>query len=236
MYEQKRHLGFAPGVAIAATGSTGVGLPLAAAIAAGTGILQMLHIRPGAREADAIVPVQNAIANDRGTGRLDEINRAIDSANVQGLQSMYAEVVQMARDFRAFVGDPKFTDGRASIQALDTLMPLIDGTDSTGEACAVNVWGNPCNGGTLGTIARRLAALGAAVLLRPPELTAGYGTTISQLRYPTQDFPFITQAGTLPPVAPLSPIRSPGIQQVGGMADMWPLLAVAAGAVFLLRK
>jgi hypothetical protein len=213
--------------------ASGVAAPVGAAMMVGSAILDALGIGHGRREADAIVPVQNSISNVNGTGRLDEINRAIPTATIPQLQMFANEVVKTAIQFRQFVSDPRFTDGRASHQALDTLMPLIDGTDATGAPCSVNKWGNPCNGGTLGTIQRQILQLGGTI--GPPLLTQGVGSTIPSLQFPQPGFGYLPQAGTLPPTAPYSPIQSPGLITVNAGSHL-PLLAGAGLLIFILLR
>jgi hypothetical protein len=206
--------------------STGVGAPVGAALMAGQAILSQLGIRRGATEADAIVPAQNEIG-----ARLKEINAGIPTASIPQLQAWYGELAATAQKFREFVDDPRFTDGRASQQAKNTLMPLIDGTDATGNPCSVNAWGNPCNGGTIGTIIRQLLSLGGQV--QPPQLTQGAG--VPTLQTPIPGLAYIPQSGYIPPTAPLSPIKSAGIMTIsgpGGSSEMLPLLL--AGALGLL--
>jgi hypothetical protein len=206
---------------LTATAATGIGALVAGAIGLGLAILS--QVGKGRREADAIVPVQNAVGQ-----RLDEINRSIPNGSVPQLQGWWDELRQTAAEFRKFVGDPRFTDGRASRQALDTIMPLIDGTDSSGYPCITNQWGNPCNGGTMGTIERQLYSLGA--ILSPPQLTQG-GMGPS-LQTPLPGLPMLPQSGYLAPTSPYSSIQSAGIIPVSS-SDTQTLLA-AGGALLLL--
>jgi hypothetical protein len=72
--------------------------------------------------------------------------------------------------------------------------------------------------------------------LQAPQLTQGFGSTIPSLRYPIQNFPFIPQSGTIPPNAPLSPIRAGTIETVNaGMDGMLPLLLIAGLALTFMR-
>jgi hypothetical protein len=207
---------------LTATAATGIGALVAGGLALGLAILS--KVGEGRREADAIVPVQNAIDQ-----RLQEINRSIPNGSIPQLQAWWDELRQTAAEFRKFVADPRFTDGRASRQALDTLMPLIDGTDASGYPCITNQWGNPCNGGTMGTIERQLISLGAVI--SPPQITqAGMGPS---LQTPLPGLPYLPQSGYIPPTSPYSAIRSAGIVPVSGGSDPTQLL-LAAGAAFLL--
>jgi hypothetical protein len=207
---------------LSATAATGIGAAVAAAIAIGVVILG--QIGQGRREADAIVPVQNAIGD-----RLAEINRAIPAASIPQLQGWHTELINTAAEFRRFVADPRFTDGRASHQALETLMPLIDGTDASGYPCELNAWGNPCNGGTLGTVERQIISLGGIV--QPPQITQGSGMGPT-LQSPLPGLPYLPQSGYIAPTSPLSTIRSAGVITVGGPTDNTTILA--AGAAVLL--
>jgi len=205
--------------------STGVGAPVGAALLLGGSILDALHIGSGRTEADAIVPVQNAIDL-----RLQEINRGINTASIPQLQAWRDELIAMGAEFRRFVTDPRFTDGRASTQALDTIMPLIDGTDSSGYPCQLNKWGNPCNGGTIGTIERRAYAMGGA--LAPPQITqGGMGPT---LQYQLPGLPYIPQSGFLPPVSPVSRTQNAGVITVAGSSAGLSTEMLLAGAAAVL--
>ena len=81
----------------------------------------------GRREADVIVPVQEAIYN-----QLVSINRQVDDVEDPNVLYTWLEYLQQWRSqFITFVEDPAFTDGRASQQALNDLIPVIDGTIRT---------------------------------------------------------------------------------------------------------
>lgn len=175
-------------------------------------------IGAGRTEADAIVPVQNAISNGQGTGRLDEINRAINGATVPTLQAMAAETMALGRYFVEFITDPRFTDGRASEQAANTLMPLVDGTgnyswpEMRGVPVELNEWGNPANGGTLGTIQRKIQSLGG--VWQGSQLTQYSGPPRLETWTPGTAYP--PQAGSLPPVSPVKTFSSyPTVGTVG---------------------
>lgn len=75
----------------------------------------------GRREADAIGPLQRRIGD-----RLGEISGALATADLTHLQAMYAEVQAMEQEFVKFCNDPRFTDGRASHQALYGTDPITD--------------------------------------------------------------------------------------------------------------
>jgi hypothetical protein len=197
----------------------------------GQQILNALNIGEGHREADAIVPAQNAIGES-----LEEINRGIPTASILQLQAWVDELIATAREFRAFVTDPRFVDGRASQQALETLMPLIDGTGADGYPCDVNKWGDPCNGGTLGSVQRRLLEFGVNYSGSPlPTYGGGAGPT---LQYQMPGLPYLPQSGFLPPTSPLSPIRSAGVVRVGagGLDAMLPFAILGGLALIFLKR
>jgi hypothetical protein len=83
--------------------------------------------RSGANEADVIVnQAQNPLMNNLGT----ITNQFLIGTNpsLATLQALYMQVWRMAVNFMQFVLSPKFTDRRASGQALNTVMPTIDGS------------------------------------------------------------------------------------------------------------
>ena len=211
--------------------ASGVGAPVGGAMLLGQQILNGLNIGEGHREADAIVPAQNAIGES-----LEEINRGIPTASILQLQAWVDELIATAREFRAFVTDPRFVDGRASQQALETLMPLIDGTGADGEPCSVNKWGDPCNGGTLGSVQRRLLEFGVNYSGSPqPTYSGGAGPT---LQYQMPGLPYLPQSGFLPPTSPLSPIRSAGVVSVGagGLDTILPFAILGGLALIFLKR
>lgn len=143
-----------------------------------------LGIGAGRIEADAIVPTQNNIA-----ARLDQITDNIlvsQNPTVGQLQAFYRELWQIAVAFMEFVLMPDFTDRRASGQALNTLMPYINGTCGYDEPLGMTIvstslnsncltWGagtlgGPGTDGMMGAIARAITAQGGSV----PELPNMY--------------------------------------------------------------
>jgi hypothetical protein len=179
-----------------------------------------LNIGTGRNEADLIVPIQNAIGD-----RLVQMNNEIATSNIPKLQSFILELQQMGTYFRNFVGNKtKFPDGRASTQALNTIMPLIDGTNSTYNLVRADQ-------GTTGSVTRRLQQIGG--VLPPPTLTQGYGGEPS-LQYQTQSYPWLPQAGSLPPLAPLSSLKSTPIEVVGAGFGGGTVPIIGAGLLLLL--
>ena len=197
--------------------STGVGAVLGGALAVGLALTKL--IGRGRSEADIITPIQNQLINPQGTGQLDQITQMlVRNPSVSGLQAMYQQVGAIGRAFMEFVQDPSFQDGRASAQALNTIMPYIDGTcgytwpppmQPTQADCIR--WGDGTPGGVgtdgmLGAIGRAILRLGGMV--PPPLVTQGYGSTVPRLAPSgTQTFPWIPGTGDLPNNSPLSPIR-----------------------------
>jgi len=89
-------------------------------------LLKSLGIGSGRAEADVIVPVQNRLMTN-----LDAITAQIltgQHPSVSTLMGLYSTVVTLANNFVAFVLSQRFTDRRASGQALNTVMPYINGT------------------------------------------------------------------------------------------------------------
>ncbi len=161
--------------------------------------------RPGASEADAIVPTQNQIAD-----RLGQITDQIlvsKNPDVDTLRQLYLEVWQLGLGFMEFVLLPKFTDRRASGQALNTIMPYIDGTCDyqvpLGTTATIGsrgclTWGDGTvggagNDGMMGALARAIVAKGgqvptlqeitaaAAQHVQPGSVTVPHVTTVGQL-------------------------------------------------------
>lgn len=218
-------LGFiAPGAVVGSSLASGPAAPVVAAIGLALSLFPVLlaKIGRGRAEADTIVPVQNAVGQ-----QLAAINQAIDTSSISALQDLHRDTEQIGANFEHFVKDPSFTDGRASMQALDTIMPLIDGTDSHGIQVR-------SDRGTLGSIERRILALGGTI--PAPTLTQGYGTNLPTLRTQTQNYPYIPQSGTIPPNAPLSPIRASMLPAVSSASEVLPLAAVALLALVAFRR
>lgn len=227
--------------------STGVGAAIAAALAVGLALLKL--VGRGRQEADIIVPIQNQLINPSGSGQLDQITQMlVRRPTVQGLQAMYDQVQRIGAAFLTFISDPKFTDGRASAQAANTIMPYINGTcgyswpppmqprQANCLTWGAGTPGGPGTDGMLGAIARAILAQGGTV--PPPLVTQGYGSAIPTLNSQgSQTFPFITQPGTLPANAPLSPLRpsSVPVVQAGIGAGLVPALLIVGAGLYLLR-
>jgi hypothetical protein len=235
------------GLVAAGLVSTGVGAALGAALAVGLALTKL--IGRGRQEADLIVPIQNQLINPQGSGQLDQITQVlVHRPSVMGLQALFDQVIRIGNAFMDFIEDPAFKDGRASEQAANTMFPYIDGScgyhwpppmKASQYGCLT--WGDGTPGGPgmdgmLGAIQRAILAQGGAVA--PLQPTQGWGTTLQRLapQY-SQNYPYITQAGTIPNNAPLSEIqpRNVPVLQAGLGEGIFPA-ALLIGAFFMLRK
>ena len=188
------------------------------------------HIGAGRREADIIVPVQNQLMLHLGTITNEILTGA--SPSVTDLQSFYRDVWASAVAFQEFVLMCNFTDRRASGQALNTVMPYIDGscgyqipagfTESPTQWNCLS-WGDGTVGGIgrdgmLGAIARAIRNAGGTVPALPDlHQSANQGIQPAQI-----NSPIFGVGGLLPPTI---------------MGISTPLVLVGAvAAFFLLRK
>ncbi len=148
-----------------------------------------LGIGAGRQEADVIVPLQNQLSN-----RLDQITdtfRIGQNPSVSELQASYRELWQLGVAFMEFVLQSNFTDRRASGQALNTVMPYIDGTcgypEPLGYAIPATVsgncltWGNgqlggPGTDGMMGALKRAIQAKGGTVPTMPATMISAANT------------------------------------------------------------
>lgn len=140
------------------------------------GSIQQLFdgIGGGKEEANYITPVQNLLMF-----RLGNITQQILTGlnpSVDTLQTLYSEVARLAQNFVTFVLNSRFTDRRASGQALNTVMPYINGScgyavplGATAEPTLFNClsWGDGTIGGVgtngmLGAISRAIQAAGGS--------------------------------------------------------------------------
>jgi hypothetical protein len=158
------------------------------------------HIGAGRREENIIVPVQNSFVS--ALGQVTNQFVTGQSPDCDQLSSLYRQVWMMAVAFQEFVLMRQFTDRRASGQALNTVMPYIDGscgysipvgfTATPGTANCGFSWGDGTIGGVgtngmLGALSRALQAQGCSVPalpdlhqaansgIRPASVAAGYG-------------------------------------------------------------
>lgn len=132
-------------------------------------------IGAGRREADLIVPVQNDLI--AALGNVTNQIRTGQDPSVDTLASLYRQVWARGVSFQEFVLMRNFTDRRASGQALNTVMPYIDGscgysvpagiTATPGQFNCIS-WGDGTVGGVgtngqLGAIARAIQAKGGTI-------------------------------------------------------------------------
>jgi hypothetical protein len=219
----------------------GVGTLIAGVLKIGEAVVNAIGIRSGADEADVITKVQTPLGN-----QLVAINAAIPYASVTQLTTMYQAVGQLGSEFQAFVANPVFVDGRASTQALNTIMPLINGTGgytskNSGPGCSHCGPAGGGEDGIEGSILRQIQTLngGSPVIMAPSAPTQGIQAGI----YMSLDSPSTTygdgipQAGTLPlyPPVPGNP-AAPQVVSVGLSADATPLLIGAALLFLIFRK
>jgi hypothetical protein len=217
------------------------------ALMAGQSILENLHLRPGATEADAIVPVQNGLMDH--LGKITDAIRVGRNPTIAQLQAYLRDVYESGEKFKDFVLQEGFTDRRASGQALNTVMPYIDGTCGYpvplgGEARPSQQncvrWG----GGTLGGDGSdgMVGAIQRAIILRGGQLPPMQPTqgSVPQLTYPPYNP--LPQAGTLPsnrlPPAygPLPAVEQVSQAGFGGGLDLTTALVLGAGMFFLLPR
>ena len=166
-------------------------------------------IGTGRREADVISPVQNGVID-----RLAEILRVTGisppapmQVTTLQLQNFIVELQQTRAEFIRFVQDPHFTDGRASQQALNDVIPLID--DNIGKLSAM------------------LIQMGGQ--LPGPGVTQGAGQILPRLSYPSTTWPAPSQT------APYG--YAPGVETIQSGMDSWLMPALLAGAAwFALKK
>lgn len=132
-------------------------------------------IGAGRREADLIVPVQNDMM--AALGNVTNQILTGQDPSVDTLASLYRQVWARGVSFQEFVLMKNFTDRRASGQALNTVMPYIDGscgypvpvgpTATPGQFNCIS-WGDGTVGGVgtngmLGAIARAIQAKGGTI-------------------------------------------------------------------------
>jgi hypothetical protein len=133
------------------------GGPAGAAIGGATSIIMsaVAKIGSGRKEADIIVPVQNQVWEVLRV-LIDECNQAGTNAavTVPHLLDDYFLAIETYRRFDKFTRDPRFTDGRASRQARDTIRPYVDGKLDNGTFSQANPYFP--KGGLLGDIERHI--------------------------------------------------------------------------------
>jgi hypothetical protein len=153
--------GFVTNLAGSIAAGAEMGGPMGAAMAGASSLIQSMasQIGAGRREADIIVPVQNQVWEVLRV-MIDETNlvAAGQPATVRHLLDFYFLTVDTYRRFDRFTRDPRFTDGRASRQARDTIRPYVDGKNDAGVFDQSNPYFP--KGGLLGSIERLVVARG----------------------------------------------------------------------------
>lgn len=184
-----------------------------------------LGIGAGRQEANLIVPVQNQVMAALGNVTNQILTGSVVS--VATLQGLYRTVWQYGVGFQEFVLLNTFTDRRASGQALNTVMPYIDGScgypvpvASTATPGKWNclTWGagtigGPGTNGMLGAITRAIQAQGGALPVLPDvHQTANSGIT-------PQSVSMTTTGGSI----------------FGSSSSPLTIVAIAAAVYFLVR-
>lgn len=137
---------------------------------------QWLGIGQGRVEADLIVPTQNDLVYIKLASITDQI-RIGQNPDLATLYDLWRQVWMGGVGFVEFVLLKTFTDRRASGQALNTVMPYIDGTCGYPEPVGAKAspglsncltWGDgtiggPGTNGMLGAIGRAIVAQGGTV-------------------------------------------------------------------------
>lgn len=155
-------------------------------------ILSSSGIGAGRAEADVIVPMQNRLMYN--LGQITDAIRTGQTPTLSTLLTLYSNVQSLANNFIKFVLSAQFTDRRASGQALNTVMPYIDGScgypvplpsQATPSKSNCISWGDGTIGGVgtngmLGAIARAIAnaggtAPGGGVITNPGTGTGSGG-------------------------------------------------------------
>ena len=202
-------------IALGANFIPGVGQIASVAMTTVTTMLNQFQswfgIGAGRREADVIVPVQNNLVYNALSQITNQISLG-QNPSTDVLASLYRQVWILAVSFQEFVLQRQFTDRRASGQALNTVMPYIDGSCgyavpagftetpssfSCGLTWGDNTVGGPGQNGMLGAIGRALVRQGSSVPtlpdlhqaansgIRPTSIDAGgFPTTIMGVSTP----------------------------------------------------
>ena len=165
-----------------------------------------LGIGAGRREADLIVPVQNDLVINT-LGHITDQFRVGQNPTLDQLKELYRQVWMAGVAFMEFVLQSDFTDRRASGQALNTVMPYIDGTCGYAEPIGPKAfatrsncitWGTGQIGGNgtdgmLGTLARAIQAAGGTVQDLPSvQSAANEGFKIATTPEPTGSTSWMT--------------------------------------------
>ena len=183
-------LNFVPGVGSLASGV------LTTAASMLNNLEKWLGIGAGRTEANLIVPIQNDLVYNKLAAVTNQIS-AGQSPDLATLLQLYRQVWGYGVQFMEFVLMKTFTDRRASGQALNTVMPYIDGSSGyavpLGLTAAPTQWnvltwgqntlGGPGTNGMLGSLGRAIQNAGGTVqTLVPIAQAANQGV-------PSQSFP-----------------------------------------------
>lgn len=205
-------MGFATNLAGSIAEGAQFGGPVGASLAGASSVIQSLvgSIGKGRKEADVIVPVQNQVG-----GVLASISDAKDdpATTVPQYLNLYFLTIDTYRRFDAFTRDPRFTDGRASRQARDTIRPLIDGKNDAGGIIR-------SDGGLLGLLEVKIAAKGG---VPPGNVANGGAPYVSTITEYTQSPQIAAAAAAAAAVAPGAP-GSGGLVMVGALVAAAKLL------------
>lgn len=200
------------------------------------------NIGRGHMEADEIVPTQNELM-----AYLGEITNQLiaqPGPNVPQLQAYLYLVKGAGIAFQQFVSNSRFIDGRASQQALNTVMPYIDGScgyhwppPMAPQQWNCLTWGDgtpggPGTNGMYGAIQRAILLLGGSPVPGTPQLVQGLNS-IGSLTSSLPGMPNVPQAGTLPQQP-----AGVGIPQTitidGSTFDLSTLLPIGVGFLWLM--
>jgi hypothetical protein len=219
----------------------------------GKNFAQWFHLGTGRREADLITGPPDYIQNKVFQRIVDIGNQGLNSTNILEIQNLVIELQQLRSLFLTFLSNTsQFHDGRASVQAADTVMPYLDGTcgyhwppplvpDFIADCGTVhqtptgNAWPGSWDGygsGLLGALRKHIVDYGGQV----PAFNLTQGVGVPSLAYAIPGLAQLPQAGYLPPVSPLSPIQTAGfIPDLSAGVSTPAMVAAAAGLFFLLR-
>jgi hypothetical protein len=230
-------------------------VPLPGAQEIGTVITELSglfkNIGKGRTEADKITPNQNTMMNY--LGKITDQIRTGQNPTVFQLQQLFMDVLAVSQQFIRFVSGTQFTDRRASGQALNTVMPYVDGSCGypvplpgglnfqPGQSNCIT-WGDGTIGGAgttgmLGAIQRAIVARGGA--LPAPSLIQSPVPTIGTIGPGSLPQPGLLPApAPPPPTAPLPVQASPFVLTAGlsGLADPLTIGLVAVAIMLWPRR
>lgn len=229
-------------LALAANFVPGVGQIASAAIQTFTTMLSQMEswfgIGAGRREADIIVPVQNQMMD--ALGIITQQILTSQSPSVEQLILYYREVWVRAVAFQEFVLQKNFTDRRASGQALNTVMPYLDGSCGYSEPVGMTAtptqfhcisWGD----GTVGGVGTNgmLGAIGRAILAQDGSLPM-----LPDLHQAANQGIPVTNPGTIPGggIPGITPGYTPPGTTIMGVSTPLALMIGVVGLFLFSRK